>query len=134
MILIPGACEQICAHDGGQFNGLPCREIETLKDRYESKLAVERKLAVTLKGENGLMRKRFTGLEKSIDEQKIEIRRLHEAQETLYTTIATHEKDIQAYKEVCRQHMPCLFAMHGCNKFCTVQLLSPSWRFAFIPR
>lgn len=79
-----------------------CREIETMKERYESKLSVERKLAVTLKGENGLMRKRFNGLEKSIDEQKSEIRRLHEAQETLYTTIATHEKDIQAYKEVCQ--------------------------------
>ena len=76
------------------------REIETMKERYEAKLAVERKLAVTLKGENGLMRKRFNGLEKSIDEQKAEIRRLHEAQETLYTTIATHEKDIQAFKEV----------------------------------
>ena len=71
-----------------------------MKERYEVKLSVERKLAVTLKGENGLMRKRFNGLEKSIDEQKSEIRRLHEAQETLYTTIATHEKDIQAYKEV----------------------------------
>lgn len=78
-----------------------------MKERYESKLAIERKLAVTLKGENGLMRKRFNGLEKSIDEQKSEIRRLHEAQETLYTTIATHEKDIQAYKEVCSQRLAC---------------------------
>ena len=85
--------------DGDPFSRF-CREIETMKERYELKLAVERKLAVTLKGENGLMRKRFNGLEKSIDEQKSEIRRLHEAQETLYTTIATHEKDIQAYKEV----------------------------------
>lgn len=75
-----------------------------MKERYEAKLAVERKLAVTLKGENGLMRKRFNGLEKSIDEQKAEIRRLHDAQETLYTTIATHEKDIQAFKEVLLRH------------------------------
>ena len=77
-----------------------CREIEALKERYESKLAMEKKLAVTLKGENGLMRKRFNGLEKAIDEQKTEIRRLHEAQDTLYTTIATHEKDMQDFKEV----------------------------------
>ena len=77
-----------------------CREIESLKERYETKLAVERKLAVTLKGENGLMRKRFSGLEKAIEEQKGEIRRLHEAQDTLYTTIAAHEKDMQAFKEV----------------------------------
>jgi cilia- and flagella-associated protein 57 len=77
-----------------------CSEIETLKERYEAKLQMEKKLAVSLKGENGLMRKRFTGLEKSIDEQKAEIRRLHEAQDTLYATIATHEKDIHAFKEV----------------------------------
>jgi cilia- and flagella-associated protein 57 len=77
-----------------------------MKERYEAKLQVEKKLAVSLKGENGLMRKRFTGLEKSIDEQKAEIRRLHEAQDTLYATIATHEKDIHAFKEVrcCRRH------------------------------
>lgn len=61
---------------------------------------MEKKLVVSLKGENGLMRKRFTGLEKSIDEQKAEIRRLHEAQDSLYATIATHEKDIHAFKEV----------------------------------
>ena len=77
-----------------------CREIESLKERYESKLQVEKKLAVTLKGENGLMRKRFNGLEKSIDEQKSEIRRLYEAQDTLYSTTATHEKHMQAFKEV----------------------------------
>jgi alanine racemase len=77
-----------------------CREIESLKERYESKLQVEKNLAVTLKGENGLMRKRFNGLEKAIEEQKSEIRRLHEAQDTLYSTIATHEKDMQAFKEV----------------------------------
>lgn len=83
---------------------LICREIESLKERYETKLAVEKKLAVTLKGENGLMRKRFSGLEKAIDEQKAEIRRLHEAQDTLYTTIAAHEKDMQAFKEARRLH------------------------------
>jgi TPP-dependent indolepyruvate ferredoxin oxidoreductase alpha subunit len=66
---------------------------------------------VTLKGENGLMRKRFNGLEKSIDEQKGEIRRLHEAQDTLYTTIATHEKDIQAFKEV-RDPVICYWCPH----------------------
>jgi hypothetical protein len=57
---------------------------------------------VTLKGENGMMRKRFAGLEKAIDEQKGEIRRLHDAQDALYTTIATHEKDMQAFKDVRR--------------------------------
>ena len=84
------------------------REIEQLKERYETKLSVEKKLAVTLKGENGLMRKRFSGLEKAIEEQKAEIRRLHEAQDTLYSTIATHEKDMQAFKEVrgdCTLHL-----------------------------
>lgn len=72
---------------------------------------MEKKLAVTLKGENGLMRKRFNGLEKAIDEQKSEIRRLYEAQDTLYSTIATHEKDMQAFKEV-RPSVPAV-ALHS---------------------
>jgi hypothetical protein len=101
-----------------------CREIESLKERYESKLQVEKNLAVTLKGENGLMRKRFNGLEKAIEEQKSEIRRLHEAQDTLYSTIATHEKDMQALKEVWDSHIgrrdkPCYDAI------CILQAASP---------
>lgn len=58
---------------------------------------------MTLKGENGLMRKRFSGLEKALEEQKAELRRLHGAQDGLYTTIAAHEKDMQAYKEARRR-------------------------------
>ena len=61
---------------------------------------------MTLKGENGLMRKRFSGLEKALEEQKAELRRLHAAQDGLYTTIAAHEKDMQAYKEVRAHFYP----------------------------
>lgn len=41
----------------------PCREIEELKDKYESKLTVERESSLRLKGENGIMRKKFNALQ-----------------------------------------------------------------------
>ena len=41
--------------------------------RYEAKLASERESALRLKGENGIMRKKFTALQKDIEDQKDEI-------------------------------------------------------------
>ena len=49
------------------------REIEDLKEKYETKLASEREAALRLKGENGIMRKKFTALQKDIEDQKDEI-------------------------------------------------------------
>merc|ERR1719440_2487302 len=46
------------------------REIEELKEKYEAKLSTEREAALRLKGENGIMRKKFTALQKDIEDQK----------------------------------------------------------------
>lgn len=63
------------------------REIEDLKDKYEQRLQGERDAALRLKGENGIMRKKFQGLQKDIDEQKEQLGVQHEQQKDLYTTI-----------------------------------------------
>merc|ERR1719440_820485 len=60
------------------------REIEELKERYEAKLASERESALRLKGENGIMRKKFTALQKDIEDQKDEINNLSNNKKALY--------------------------------------------------
>ena len=75
------------------------REIEELKDRYESKLSGEREIGLRLKGENGIMKKKFNALQKDIDDQKEEIKQLFEQKKELYQTIASLEKDIAGLKK-----------------------------------
>uniref|UniRef100_A0A061RT72 Wd repeat-containing protein 65-like n=2 Tax=Tetraselmis sp. GSL018 TaxID=582737 RepID=A0A061RT72_9CHLO len=75
------------------------REIEELKERYESKLNGEREVGLRLKGENGIMKKRYNALQKDIDDQKEEIKQLFEQKKELYQTIASLEKDINGLKK-----------------------------------
>lgn len=79
------------------------REIEELKEKYEQKLSAEREAGLRLKGENGIMRKKFTALQKDIDAQKEEIKSLFEQKKELYQTIASLEKDITSLKREIRE-------------------------------
>jgi chromosome segregation ATPase len=79
------------------------REIEELKEKYEAKLATEREAALRLKGENGIMRKKFTALQKEIEDQKDAIQSLFADKKSLHAHIESLEKDIQGLKKEIRE-------------------------------
>ncbi|KAK7242357.1 WD-repeat domain [Aureococcus anophagefferens] len=78
-------------------------EVEEVKSKYEAKLAAERQLTLRLKGENGLMKKKFSALTKDVEDQKEEIRSLHEKEKELIDNIKGLEKDIQGHKKEIRE-------------------------------
>eukprot|EP00742_Colponemidia_sp_Colp-10_P003011 GILJ01003213.1.p1 GENE.GILJ01003213.1~~GILJ01003213.1.p1 ORF type:complete len:1307 (+),score=279.75 GILJ01003213.1:41-3922(+) len=75
------------------------REIEELKEKYDQKLNAEREANLRLKGENGIMKKKFTQLLKDIDDRKEEIKTMVDKEKELYDQIAALEKDIQGQKK-----------------------------------
>jgi len=52
--------------------------LHTYTHRYEVRLSTEREASLRLKGENGIMRKKFNALQKDIEAQKEEIKNLFE--------------------------------------------------------
>ena len=52
--------------------------------RYEGKLTAERDMGLRLKGENGIMKKRFSALQKDIDEAREECKALFDQKKELY--------------------------------------------------
>ncbi|MEW5319195.1 MAG: hypothetical protein WDW38_010360 [Sanguina aurantia] len=79
------------------------REIEDMKDKYDQKLQTEREASLRLKGENGIMRKKFNALQKDIEGQREEIKSLFEQKKELYSSIASLEKDISSLKREIRE-------------------------------
>merc|ERR1719494_349160 len=75
------------------------REILDVKNKYERKLCEEREANLRLKGETGIMKRKFTSLQKEIDEHKQEISRLHSEQTKLNGIIKSLEKDIFGLKK-----------------------------------
>ena len=58
-----------------------------------------------LKGENGIMRKKFQALQKDIEEQREQLTLQHEQQKELYTTIKGEHHQWQAGSNcVCDTH------------------------------
>ena len=51
-------------------------EIQNLRTKYDQQLAAEREATLRFKGENGIMKKKFTVLQKEIEDQKEEIKLL----------------------------------------------------------
>ncbi|RLN86703.1 hypothetical protein BBJ28_00010446 [Nothophytophthora sp. Chile5] len=78
-------------------------EVEEMKTRYELKLADEREATLRLKGENGIMKKKFSALQKDIEDQREEIRSLEEKGKELAENIRGLEKDIQGHKKEIRE-------------------------------
>ncbi|XP_024523319.1 cilia- and flagella-associated protein 57 [Selaginella moellendorffii] len=75
------------------------REIEDLKEKYEAKLVQEKEIVLRLKGENGLLKKKFNEYQKDMEEQKGEIKALFEQKKELYQTLAYFERDINGLKK-----------------------------------
>lgn len=65
-----------------------------VRQRFEAKLAAEKKTTLLLKGENGIMRKKYAQLSKSIADQRDEIKVLKDKEKELRDTIRNLDKDI----------------------------------------
>ncbi|KAJ3228464.1 Cilia- and flagella-associated protein 57 [Clydaea vesicula] len=74
-------------------------EIAGLKVKYERKLKDEKEVGLRLKGENGVMRKKFNTLQSEIDAQKAEINKMYLEEKKLHTVIKSLEKDISGLKK-----------------------------------
>jgi len=55
-----------------------------MRSRYGSKLNFEKELGLRLKGENGIMKKKFSALQKDIEDQREEIRTMFAHKKELY--------------------------------------------------
>ncbi|KAL5016238.1 hypothetical protein ScPMuIL_005827 [Solemya velum] len=75
------------------------REILDIKNKYERRLRDEKEATMRLRGENGIMKKKFTSLQKEIDDHKEEIRRSLMDKTRLNNMIQNLEKDIQGLKK-----------------------------------
>lgn len=78
-------------------------EVDELKTKYELKLSDELEATLRLKGENGIMKKKFSALQKDIEDQREEIRSLEEKGKELKENIHGLEKDIQGHKKEIRE-------------------------------
>ncbi|XP_025942665.1 cilia- and flagella-associated protein 57 isoform X1 [Apteryx rowi] len=74
------------------------REIQEIKIKYERRLQEEKESNLRLKGETGIMRKRFDSLQKDIEERNSEIEEIKLEQQKLQGIITSLEKDILALK------------------------------------
>ncbi len=67
-----------------------------MTSRYGSKLNFEKELGLRLKGENGIMKKKFSALQKDIEDQREEIR-----------TMFAHKKELYQVCLICK-----LYSIH----------------------
>ncbi|KAJ3190576.1 Cilia- and flagella-associated protein 57 [Irineochytrium annulatum] len=74
-------------------------EILELKHRYERRLKEEKEAGLHLKGENGIMRKKFNTLQAEIDGHKSEIAKMYAEEKKLHSVIKSLEKDITGLKK-----------------------------------
>lgn len=75
------------------------QEIEELKDKYDKKLHSERDHTLRLKGENGIMKKKFIALQKDIVDQGENIAEMAEEEKKLAHHIKILEEKITLHKE-----------------------------------
>ena len=78
-------------------------DIEDIKEKYERKLREAREQLLHLKGENGIMKKKFYTLLKDIKDKKTEISSLFESQGEKEGKIKGLEKDIDALRNEIRE-------------------------------
>ncbi|KAJ8306471.1 hypothetical protein KUTeg_017016 [Tegillarca granosa] len=75
------------------------REILDIKNNYEIRLRAEKEDNIKLRGESGIMKKKFTSLQKEIDDHKEEIKKYQAETSKLNNFIRNMEKDIQGLKK-----------------------------------
>ncbi|XP_036858184.2 cilia- and flagella-associated protein 57 isoform X2 [Manis javanica] len=74
------------------------REIQDIKTKYEKKLQDEKESNLRLKGETGIMRKKFSSLQKEIEERANDVEILKSEQVKLQGVIKSLEKNIMGLK------------------------------------
>ena len=73
------------SHQQGTTRSCTCsNQVSCAAARYETKLSAERDIGLRLKGENGIMKKKFNALQKDIEDQRDEIKTLFEHKKELY--------------------------------------------------
>ena len=70
-----------------------------LKSKYETKLNNEREASLRFKGENGIMKKKFSALSKDIEVQREDIKSMEEKEDELIESIKDLEREIQLHKK-----------------------------------
>lgn len=83
--------------------------------KYEAKLAAEKRSTLLLKGENGIMRKKFTALNKELNEQRDELKALKEKAKEMGDVIRGLDKDILV--SVASLCVYCVCVCH-CDRLC----------------
>jgi chromosome segregation ATPase len=85
-------------------------EILNATSKYEKKLRIEREEGARLKGENGIMRKKFNTLNKDIEDNKTEIQRMKDNAKKLESVISNLEKEIQILR---KEVIACILIVDG---------------------
>ena len=75
------------------------QEMTEVKLKFERKLKDEHEFSLRLKGENGIMKKKFSSLQKEIEELKLEVNKKYSDEKKLHTAMKQYDKDIQGYKK-----------------------------------
>ncbi|CAB1323901.1 unnamed protein product [Coregonus sp. 'balchen'] len=75
------------------------REIQDIRIRYERWLKDERETNMRLKGDTGIMKKKFSSLQKNIDDRSVEKEKMKSEQQKLLAHQKCLEKDILALKK-----------------------------------
>jgi len=70
--------------------------------RYDSQLSGERELTLRFKGENGILKKKFAGLTKQVDDQKEELKLCVEREAAARAFIRTREDEVKSKKKEIR--------------------------------
>ncbi|XP_066537794.1 cilia- and flagella-associated protein 57 [Hoplias malabaricus] len=73
-------------------------ELQEVRDKFKRKLQEEKEINLRLKGETGIMKKKFSSLQREIDDRNLEIERLKVEQKELQAVIKSLEKDILGLK------------------------------------
>jgi len=79
------------------------REILSIKNQYERILKEERETSLHLKGDNGILQKKFKSMVQEIDEQKAKREEMEGEQKKLLAHIRALEKEILSGKKDCEE-------------------------------
>jgi len=74
-------------------------EIDNLRKTYEERLTSSRETTLKYKGENSIMRKKFSVLQRDLEDMKEETRRLLDQEKELHDSIRLLEKEVSAHKK-----------------------------------
>uniref|UniRef100_A0A8C7F2S6 Cilia and flagella associated protein 57 n=1 Tax=Oncorhynchus kisutch TaxID=8019 RepID=A0A8C7F2S6_ONCKI len=79
------------------------REIQDIRVRYERWLRDERETNMRMKRDTGIMKKKFSSLQKDIDNSNVEMERMKLEQQKLQAIVKSLEKDILALKKAIQE-------------------------------